>query len=53
LVTDGADWEPEIDVLNLWDDRHGFVKNAVSYGREWDEEEELAEGYGVMSEGES
>lgn len=49
---------PEIftNVIRLWDDKNGFVKNAVSYGKELDEfdpEEELTEGYGtLLTEGE-
>lgn len=29
-----------VDQLRLWDDKTDFVRNAVSYGREWDEMEE-------------
>lgn len=50
---------PEIftNVIRLWDDKNGFVKNAVSYGKELDEfdpeELELTEGYGtLLTEGE-
>lgn len=49
---------PEIDteVLQLWDDKNGYVKNAVSYGKELDEpdleETELTEGYGTLLEDE-
>lgn len=45
---------PEIDIniVQLWDDKNGFVKNAVSYGKELDEldseEAELTEGYGTL-----
>jgi CRISPR-associated protein Cas1 len=40
--------ELETDVLSLWDDKNGFVKNAVSYGKELDRLEDAA---GVMEEG--
>lgn len=45
---------PEIDIntVQLWDDQNGFVKNAVSYGKELDEldfdETEFTEGYGTL-----
>ena len=45
---------PDIDTntVQLWDDKNGFVKNAVSYGKELDElnseEVELTEGYGTL-----
>lgn len=46
--------EIETNVIKLWDDRNGFVKNAVSYGKELDElefeEAELIEGYGTVVE---
>ncbi|NLI91848.1 MAG: type I-E CRISPR-associated endonuclease Cas1 [Peptococcaceae bacterium] len=47
---------PEIytNTVHLWDDKNGFVKNAVSYGKELDEldsdETELTEGYGALLE---
>lgn len=51
---------PEIqtNVLWLWDEKNGLVKNAISYGRELNEddlnEQELEEGYGkLLSEDES
>ena len=44
----------ETNVLQLWDDKNGFVKNAVSYGKELDEldaeETEFIEGYGTLLE---
>lgn len=47
-----AEEEMETDVLHLWDDKKGFVANAVSYGKEFDkpEEEELENGYGTILE---
>ncbi|NLE27179.1 MAG: type I-E CRISPR-associated endonuclease Cas1 [Clostridiaceae bacterium] len=46
--------EIETNTLQLWDDKNGFVKNAVSYGKEFDElgldEEEITEGYGTLLE---
>lgn len=42
----------ETDTIHLWDDKNGFVKNAVSYGKEYDElawnEPEVTEGYGTI-----
>lgn len=46
----------ETEVMHLWDDKNGFVKYAVSYGKEMDapvepeqeNEEELEEGYGTV-----
>jgi len=44
----------ETDVIFLWDDKNGFVKNAVSYGKELDEMDvegvEISEGYGKLLE---
>lgn len=49
--------EIETNVIQLWDDKNGFVKNAVSYGKELDElefeETELTEGYGRLLEEET
>ncbi len=47
--------EIEINVLKLWDEKSGFVKNAVSYGKELDnfnpeDDFELTEGYGILLE---
>ncbi len=45
--------ELETNIVHLWDDKNGFVKNAVSYGKELDElgeDTELEEGYGVLFE---
>lgn len=50
---------PGIDTntVQLWDDKNGFVKNAVSYGKELDElgldEAEITEGYGTLLEKET
>jgi CRISPR-associated protein Cas1 len=50
---------PEIDTntVHLWDDKNGFVKNAVSYGKELDElgedEAAITEGYGTLLEEET
>lgn len=47
---------PEINIntVQLWDDKNGFVRNAVSYGKELDElgldEAEITEGYGALLE---
>jgi hypothetical protein len=40
----------ETDVINLWDDKRGFVKSGISYGNgETDEiDEETEEGYGLI-----
>ncbi len=55
IAEDGSVREiPEIDTntILLWDDQNGFVKNAVSYGKELDdpklEETSLTEGYGTL-----
>lgn len=44
--------EVQTNVLWLWDEKNGLVKNAVSYGKELDEpdldEQELEEGYGRL-----
>lgn len=47
--------EIETSIVQLWDDKNGFVKNAVSYGKELDELEEtdLVEGYGSTLEDET
>lgn len=56
---DGSQQEvPGIDtnIIYLWDDRNGFVKNAVSYGKDLDEagieEAALTAGYGLLLEDE-
>lgn len=39
--------------VDLWDEKQGYVKNAISYGKELDEDEleiPLAEGYGQIVE---
>lgn len=36
------------DNLALWDEKSGYVKNAVSYGREWDESD--ADNYADLNE---
>lgn len=47
----------ETNVVHLWDDKNGFVKNAVSYGKELDEKDveevTLTEGYGMLLEEET
>jgi CRISPR-associated protein Cas1 len=43
--------EAETNILHLWDEKNDFVKNAVSYGKELDENYE-EEGYGTLIEGE-
>ena len=35
-------------IVNLWDEKRGFVKNGVSYGKEYDEKEQ--QGYGKLEE---
>jgi len=52
-INNSANDEFFVDTLHLWDERNGLVKNAVSYGKELDEdgdttsdEFELTEGYG-------
>lgn len=46
--------EIETNVVQLWDDKNGFVKNAISYGKELDEldpdEAEFTKGYGMLLE---
>jgi CRISPR-associated protein Cas1 len=43
--------ETETNILRLWDEKNGFVKNAVSYGKELDDYDD-EEGYGTLIEGE-
>jgi len=54
LGDDANDMElVEVDVLHLWDEKRGFVKNAVSYGKDLDDEdsdEDMVEGYGKLIE---
>jgi len=44
--------EIDTNTVQLWDDKNGFVKNAISYGKELDElgseETALSEGYGTL-----
>jgi CRISPR-associated protein Cas1 len=41
----------ETNVLRLWDEKYGFVKNAISYGKELDDDES-ENGYGTLVEDE-
>lgn len=58
LLTDVKEEDFITNTVNLWDEKNGFVKNAVSYGKELDEpdpaegEFALAEGYGTILEDE-
>ena len=36
LIGDAEEDDAEVNVIYLWDDKNGFIKNAVSYGREYD-----------------
>lgn len=47
-----AEYEPDTEVLYLWDDKKGTVAHAVSYGRDLDELENgmLKSGYGRLLE---
>jgi CRISPR-associated protein Cas1 len=42
------------DVVNLWDEKNGFVKNAVSYGKDSDnfDDTKPEAGYGILLEDE-
>lgn len=56
LLLEGKEAENEdlISIVHLWDDKQGLMKNAVSYGKELDEEDNimLLHGYGkVVEEG--
>jgi CRISPR-associated protein Cas1 len=44
--------ETEANILRLWDEKNGFAKSAVSYGKEFDDHDEEEEGYGTLIEGE-
>lgn len=51
--TEHAEGEYQTDVLQLWDDKNGFAKHGVSYGKELDEGNDvdpdaLEEGYGAV-----
>jgi len=52
LDTSAAEEDLEVNILHLWDDKNGLVANAVSYGREYDDDikDRLEEGYGVIVE---
>ncbi len=55
LLVDASENEAlETNVLYLWDDKLGSVEHAVSYGKEYDyeEDEALQNGYGILLEGE-
>ncbi len=49
--------EIETNIIKLWDEKNGFVKNAVSYGKELDDMEsemiDFIEGYGTFVEEET
>ncbi len=42
--------EMEFDVLQLWDEKNGFARSAVAYGRDWEEDEMTEDGYGTIME---
>ena len=47
LGNDGEDTDGiDVEILELWDDRHGFLKSGVSYGEDETFQEEEGEGYG-------
>lgn len=47
LLLDDADIEVSYDdVVNLWDDKRGYVKNGISYGK--DDAENIGSGYGKI-----
>jgi len=49
LLMEEAEDEINLDIVELWDDKNGFVKSGVAYGRcEEVEDEEIAEGYGEI-----
>lgn len=49
LLLDDADIEVSYeDIVNLWDDKRGYVKNGISYGK--DEMEDIGSGYGKIIE---
>lgn len=57
ISEDGSSQEvPELEtnIVKLWDEKNGFVKNAVSYGKELDDLEaemiDYMEGYGTLLE---
>ena len=56
LDESGEDESIEIissSIVDLWDEKKGFVKNGISYGKELDNsDEKLEEGYGVIIEDE-
>jgi CRISPR-associated protein Cas1 len=59
LLSDGEDASVNeffADTVHLWDEKAGYVKNAASYGREYDDEEQIPEssgrGYGQILEDE-
>ena len=40
-----------LSIVDLWDEKQGFVKNGISYGKELDDSNEvLEEGYGILVE---
>jgi CRISPR-associated protein Cas1 len=41
--------ETGVNILRLWDEKYGFVKNAVSYGKELDDDD-AEEGNGMLIE---
>jgi CRISPR-associated protein Cas1 len=50
LLGNDADKEEQANILHLWDEKNGFVKNAVAYGKDLDEPERLETGYGRIQE---
>jgi CRISPR-associated protein Cas1 len=50
LLPEGSDPDCDVDPVKLWDEKSGFVKNAVAYGRNLNESEIFGTGYGHILE---
>jgi len=38
----------DVDIVQLWDDKHGFLQSGVDYASDSEDEADLTEGYGEM-----
>jgi CRISPR-associated protein Cas1 len=50
LLPDDCDPDCDVDTVKLWDEKSGFVKSAVAYGRNLNESEMFGTGYGHILE---
>ena len=48
LLMDETEVDFNWDVVELWDDKSGFIKSGVAYGANFDNDDDMQDGYGDM-----